>query len=182
MRRRRQRASPFRLSFDNGDSFERWFRIEFHHELELLVCLSNQRVVTMRPDDGDVEVRFVAFGIRTGRWSTDGEVLCLCVMRDNGNDGNPSLITLNSEFVILREVAIFNDSDATATGLGSASLDWQPDGTKLVLSIPTTNAKGQITTQTRWYDQDTLELNSLGREEDGSGKLVRHVSDVAGVA
>jgi len=159
-----------------------WFSLSFVSELNTLICLSrNGNIVSVDPRIGHCEsVGAFENGISDGQWSPDEEILALFTYNA---DGKSVLLTMNLEFEILNEMPIPQPHKATNENneriIPQAAMSWRPDATKIVInSIDEEDQQCRI----RIYDRDTLAMESIAREEDGSGKLVKNLLSHSGVA
>lgn len=138
-----------------------------------IVCLSSSgAIVTVTPIDGQIElVGEFEHGLEAGVWSPDREVLSLFTFVDNGEGGkNSVLLSMNAQLEVLAEVVVEENVVAPAEEEESAvSMVWRPDGTLCaVSSVDSSDNVRRI----RTYSREDLALHSVGRSEDGSGKVV----------
>ena len=164
---------------DNVDFVRSWFSITFVSELNALVCIShNGEIVNVDPENGEcVSVGSFANGISDGKWSPDEEILALYTYNDNGSS---VLITMNLEFEVLNEVPVPQPlQNENNEMIPPVQVSWRPDATKIAVSS-TDHDDAQC--KIRFFDRDTLEMEYIAREEDGSGKLVRNIMQKTGLA
>lgn len=123
-------------------------------------------------------------GLECGEWSPDGEILALITFADEeeqeeGCDGKiPILMTMNTQYEILSEIRLdpclsaehtaehesFNDPNAI-------SMCWRPDSSSLAVSTMDASVNNKPLRRVRTFST-TLQLISLSKEEDGSGRDV----------
>ena len=144
---------------------EDWFQVTFVDPQ--IVCLSRRgAIVSVQPETGDQElVGEFDHGILAGSWSPDAEVLALVTLTEN-EDGtkNGVLLTMSAEFEVLSEFTLEKFDESARITLG-----WRPDGTLVAVNaLETCDNIRRI----RTYERDSLILHSVGRSEDGSGKVV----------
>ena len=137
-----------------------------------IVCLSRcGAIVTVCPTTGQAEV-VGAFdnGLEAGQWSPDREVLLLVTFVENENGGkNSVLLSMNGQWEVLSEVTIDAHVPHREEEDAHVSVCWRPDATLCAVS---TLDVADRTRRIRTYKRETLELHSIGRSEDGSGKVV----------
>jgi len=186
------------------DQDKSWFNVTYVDEIDSLTCLSHSgHIVTVQTSTGEAEsVGTFDHGIECGSWSPDLDVLALFTFTTDDDDDEDDmeehkkqeekkrsvLMTMNAQFEILSEVTVedaipsFSSSDtttSTAKEEAQISLSWRPDGTSLCISTLDTTDK---TRRIRTYDRDDLNLLSVGKSEDGSGKTVPNLLSTSGVA
>lgn len=145
-------------------------------------------------------------GLECGGWSPDGEVLALITFASdeaededghesvaNGNKDPdvkiPILMTMNTQYEILSEVhldpclfALRSANDVNDSLHPNAiSLCWRPDSSSLAISTMDVNVTkdNKPLRRIRTYNRTTLQLLSLSKEEDGSGRDVPNLLSVA---
>ena len=132
-----------------------------------LVCLSREgAIVSVSIHDGLPSlVGEFENGLLAAAWSPDGEILALLTRLD---DSATVLLTLNSEWDVLAEVPCACQGE-------EVSLCWKPDGQRLAISaMDDDDSQRKI----RIYARATLQVEAIGRTEDGSGKLVPNLQHV----
>lgn len=152
-------------------------------------------------EDGSECIGIFENGLECGGWSPDGEVLALVTfVSDADEDGNailtfndteakvPILMTMNTQYEILSEVRMdpclfphHSNSNTYAGNLQSnnLSLCWRPDSSALAVSTMNANFSSTALRQIRTYHRTTLQLLSVSKEEDGSGRDVPNLLPVA---
>lgn len=144
-------------------------------------------------------------GLECGGWSPDGEVLALVTFaNDEGEEGNaivmepeeakvPILMTMNTQYEILAEVrldpCLFALRDIPAKEAiepHAISFCWRPDSSSLAVStmdVPEERSDDSKPSpkplrRIRTYNRTTLDLLSVSKEEDGSGRDVPNLLPV----
>ncbi|KAL9188474.1 hypothetical protein ACHAXT_006852 [Thalassiosira profunda] len=144
-------------------------------------------------------------GLEGGGWSPDGEVLALVTFAadededeecEEGNEVEtlgqesearvPILMTMNDQYDILSEVRLdpclapnhSNDTHGASVDPNAISLCWRPDSSSLALSTMDADVNGKPLRRIRTYHRATLQLVSLSKEEDGSGRDVPNLLPV----
>ena len=148
-----------------------WFDVTFV-DSEQVVCLSKGgAIVTVSPTTGVAEVvGEFDNGLEAGQWSPDREVLLLVTFVDNEEGGkNSVLLSMNAEWEVLAETTIEAHVPCNQGVDSRVSMCWRPDAT--LCAVSTLDAADQ-TRRIRTYKRESLALNSVGRSEDGSGKVV----------
>ena len=181
------------LSEASTEADDSFFQLIYNESLEALIALSHSgNIISVDPVTGTDELigSFEPFGILAGEWRSDGEILALVTFQveDNAtyeilddeekvenNSRIPVLMTMNTQFEILSEITLppLPDSLSPTEELAFA-VCWKGDGTLLALSmLDNSVTKNQETNRViRIYNAETLELSSVGRTEDGSGKII----------
>lgn len=154
---------------EDVSSTKDWFRVTFVEDLDGLVCLSHSgAIVTVTPHDGTPSlIGEFENGLLAGCWSPDYDILALFTQNTSDDDditSAPVLMTMNAQFEILAEVTL----DPFMEGEG-VEFGWRPSGVSLAVS--TVDAE-DVTRRIRVYSREALELEAIGRSEDGSGKVV----------
>lgn len=143
-----------------------WFRVYYASASESLLCLSRSgAVVAVELDNVEGElVGEFENGLFASAW--DGEVLLLVTSAEE-EDGvkRTVLLTMNSEWQVLAEV----DLEAPHDSSQPVFVAIRPSDSSLcaVSSVDQTDGIRKV----RIYKTTDLELQGLGRTEDGSGKL-----------
>jgi elongator complex protein 1 len=160
---------------DGSNHDDEWFDVTFV-DSDQVVCLSRGgAIVTVSPTSGVAEVvGEFDNGLEAGQWSPDREVLLLVTFVDNEEGGkNSVLLSMNAEWEVLAETTIESHVPYNSTTTGeqdsSVQMCWRPDAT--LCAVSTVDVVDQ-TRRIRTYKKETLDLNSVGRSEDGSGKVV----------
>ena len=155
---------------EDEDSGE-WFNVTVVDQ-EQIVCLSRGgAIVTVSPTTGVAEVvGEFENGLEAGQWSPDREVLLLVTFVDNEEGGKNSVIlSMNAEWDVLAETTIEPHIPGSRGDDSDVHVCWRPDAT--LCAVSTVDVVDQ-TRRIRTYKRESLELNSVGRSEDGSGKVV----------
>lgn len=138
-------------------------------------------------------------GLECGGWSPDGEVLALVTFASGADEaGNasisfngteakvPILMTMNTQYEILSEVrmdpCLFSLHSNDSVGHlppNNISLCWRPDSSSLAVSTMDANFSHTALRRIRTYHRTTLQILSLSKEEDGSGRDVPNLLPVA---
>ena len=151
-----------------------WFNVTFVDPD--IVCLSrNGAIVTIDPSTGEANLEGeFDNGLEAGVWSPDGEILLLVTKTDDEEDHEKKtcvLLSMNTQFDVLAEVQIdqFMSSDNNNNDDDDVAVTacWQTDGSQCAVSSVNDGVR-----YVRIYDRETLQLKSVGRSEDGSGKMV----------
>ncbi|GAX09682.1 elongator complex protein 1 [Fistulifera solaris] len=149
------------------------------------VCLSQSGAVVTFPFDlssssssGELVGEF-EYGICAAAW--DGELLVLITTtttttteddddNDDDNDRRTVLLTMNSEWHVLAEVELESPHDPSFP----VFLAIQPSSNNnaTLCAVSSVDRGGDTTRKIRFYQTSDLAFQSLGRTEDGSGKLV----------
>ncbi|KAL3788425.1 hypothetical protein ACHAWO_007380 [Cyclotella atomus] len=130
-------------------------------------------------------------GLQTGCWSGDGEVLALVTFASEDEQGNelnlaeeehrvPILMTMNTQYEILAEVRL--DKCCHGEDVNAITLCWRPDSSSLAVSTIdayVNDDEAKPLRRIRTFSRTTLELLSLSKEEDGSGRDVTNLQPVA---
>jgi elongator complex protein 1 len=155
-------APSWRQKIEEGD---KWFSII--HVDPHIVCLSKDGdIVSIHLDNFEQEVvgKFDN-GILAAKWSPDCEVLALVTLSNIEDKGKCAvLMTMSADFEVLGEVTLENFDENSPV-----SISWRPDATHIALNTLETIDN---TRRIRTYDRESLCLQSVGRSEDGSGKVV----------
>ncbi|KAL7542565.1 hypothetical protein ACHAXR_012383 [Thalassiosira sp. AJA248-18] len=141
-------------------------------------------------------------GLECGGWSPDGEVLALVTFAsDEDEDGDndevvspkdpeakiPILMTMNTQYEILSEVRLdsslfpvrsVEEADDGSLHPNSISLCWRPDSSSLAVSTMDADVNNKPLRRIRTYHRTTLQILSLSKEEDGSGRDVPNLLPV----
>ncbi len=135
-------------------------------------------------------------GLECGGWSPDGEVLALVTFAsDADEEGNsilvfkdteakvPILMTMNTQYEILSEVrmdpCLFSAHECYGyLQPNDISLCWRPDSSSLAVSTMDANFTNTPIRRIRTYHRSTLQILSLSKEEDGSGRDVPNLFSV----
>lgn len=152
---------------DSGE----WFNVTAVDQ-EQIVCLSRGgAIVTVSPSTGVAEVvGEFENGLEAGQWSPDREVLLLVTFVDNEEGGKNSVIlSMNAEWDVLAETTIEPHIPNSQGDDSHVHVCWRPDAS--LCAVSTVDVVDQ-TRRIRTYKRESLELNSVGRSEDGSGKVV----------
>jgi len=123
-------------------------------------------------------------GLSCGGWSIDGEVLALVTfasdeedeeINENKDDGVkvPILMTMNTQYEVLSEVRL----EPTLVS-DAITFCWRPDSSSLAISTMDANVNDKPLRRIRTYHRTTLQLLSLSKEEDGSGRDVPNLLPV----
>ena len=147
-----------------------WFDVSFVDPN--IVCLSRcGAIVTVCPDNGVSEVvGEFDHGLEAAQWSPDREVLLLVTFVDNEEGGrNSVLLSMNGQWEVLAEITFEPHVPYRQGEESHVSVCWRPDAT--LCAVSTLDAADQIR-RIRTFKRETLELHSVGRSEDGSGKVV----------
>jgi len=146
-------------------------------------------------EDGSECIGSFENGLECGKWSPDGEVLALVTFScDDEDDGNkisnhtdlalkvPILMTMNTQYEILSEVRLDSclfpvDSDNTGRFLhpNAILLCWRPDSSSLAVSTMDAVDNNKVLRRIRTYHRTTLQIISLSKEEDGSGRDIPYL-------
>lgn len=133
-------------------------------------------------------------GLQCGAWSPDSEVLALVTFASDDDEDVvksqeegaqvPILMTMNTQYDILAEVhlepSLVPDHHADETLHEFAlCLCWRPDSSTLAVSSMDSNVNGKPLRRIRTYNRTTLQILSLSKEEDGSGRDVPNLQPVA---
>ena len=148
-------------------------------------------------EDGSECIGIFENGLVCGGWSPDGEVLALVTFAsDADEEGNaiitfneteakvPILMTMNTQYEILSEVRMdpclfsLHDIDGKLQP-NDISLCWRPDSSSLAVSTMDANFRNTALRRIRTYHRSTLQILSLSKEEDGSGRDVPNLLPVA---
>jgi elongator complex protein 1 len=147
-----------------------WFDVTFCDPE--IVCLSRcGAIVTVCPANGVSEVvGEFDHGLEAAQWSPDREVLLLVTFVENEEGGkNSVLLSMNGQWEVLAEATIEPHVSCRQGEESRVSLCWRPDST--LCAVSALDAADQ-TRRIRTFKRETLELHSVGRSEDGSGKVV----------
>ncbi|KAL3765880.1 hypothetical protein ACHAW5_002113 [Stephanodiscus triporus] len=137
-------------------------------------------------------------GLESGGWSPDGEVLALVTFAsDEDEDGNkienvknpeskvPILMTMNTEYEVLAEtrldpclVPLHSNSIDCSPHSNSISICWRPNSSSLAVSTVDANVNNKALRRIRTYNRTTLQMLSVSKEEDGSGRDVPNLLPV----
>jgi elongator complex protein 1 len=130
-------------------------------------------------------------GLECGGWSPDGEILALVTFADEdeqeeGSDAKiPILMTMNTQYEILSEVRLDPCLSAEYTAEEKDHFDpnaisfcWRPDSSSLAVSTMDANVNNKPLRRVRTFST-TLQLISLSKEEDGSGRDVPNLLSVS---
>lgn len=141
-------------------------------------------------------------GLECGGWSPDGEVLVLVTfVSDMDEDGNtiddavnepkikvPILMTMNTQYEVLAEVHLDPclvpehssdiDDDDGSPHSNAIYICWRPDSSSIAVSTVDANVNNTALRRIRTYNRDTLQLLSVSKEEDGSGRDVPNLLPV----
>ena len=127
-------------------------------------------------------------GLQCGGWSPDGEILALVTYADEeeqeeGSDAKiPILMTMNTQYEILSEIHLDPCISAEAINCASnhpnaISICWRPDSSSLAVSTMDANVNNKPLRRIRTFSA-TLQLISLSKEEDGSGRDVPNLLSI----
>jgi elongator complex protein 1 len=157
---------------------------------DVYVCLNRKgAIVCVRPSSsssiGELVGEFEN-GIHAAQWSPNKEILVLIttVVDDDKSTTTTVLLTMNSSFDVLNEAPI----ETSAAASGGISIAWNASSTMIAVSSLVVIKGGggdngdeigpeSAARQIRWYKADTLQLQGVGRTEDGSGKLAPNLQD-----
>ena len=130
-------------------------------------------------------------GLECGGWSPDGEILALVTFADEeeqeeGSDAKiPILMTMNTQYEILSEIHLepcvagertVEENDSTHPN--AISMCWRPDSSSLAVSTMDSCVNNKPLRRVRTFST-TLQLISLSKEEDGSGRDVPNLLSIA---
>ena len=154
---------------ESGSKPDDWFRVYYCDASESLLCLSRGgAVVAVQFDkpEGELVGEFEN-GIYSSAW--DGELLLLVTSADDEEEDGVKrtvLLTMNSEWQVMAEV----DLEASHDPAHPVYVAIRPSDSLLcaVSSVDHNDGVRKV----RMYKTADLELQGLGRTEDGSGKLV----------
>ncbi|KAL3822896.1 hypothetical protein ACHAXA_010679 [Cyclostephanos tholiformis] len=137
-------------------------------------------------------------GLESGGWSPDGEILALVTFAsDEDEDGNkignanypdakiPILMTMNTQYETLAEIRLdpclipLHSSDIYGyPHSNSISICWRPDSSTVAVSTVDTDVNNKAIRRIRTYNRTTLQILSVSKEEDGSGRDVPNLLPV----
>ncbi|KAL7546751.1 hypothetical protein ACHAWF_010084 [Thalassiosira exigua] len=138
-------------------------------------------------------------GLECGGWSPDGEVLALLTFASDDDDNDvlsnyegpdakvPILMTMNTQYEILSEVRLdpclvpLHSNGADSIHPNAISICWRPDSSSLAVSTMDANVNNKPLRRIKTYNRTTLNILSLSKEEDGSGRDVPNLLPVAPV-
>jgi len=152
-----------------------WFNLTYIDSASRLVCLNRNGAIVVVHTNYETEERAELVGefengIVAAAWSSDREVLLLVTSAEDDDDPSKQksvLLTMSSQFDVLAEQEIEKLADAT-----DVAVCWT--GSSQYLAVSSVDAADHLR-KIRIYKGDTLELHSLGRTEDGSGKLAPNI-------
>ena len=197
-----QEVSPSELDDDDGMVMDLNAQAGLH-----ITCLSHAGHVVSVPTDittsiamkGDASceegsecIGSFENGLECGGWSPDGEILALVTFADEeeqeeGSDAKiPILMTMNTQYEILSEVRLDPCLSAVRTADQESSIDhtnaismcWRPDSSSLAVSTLDASVNNKPLRRVRTFST-TLQLISLSKEEDGSGRDVPNLLSMA---
>jgi len=189
-----QEVSPNELDDDDGMGMDLNAQAGLH-----ITCLSHAgHVVSVSTDattsiamkggasyeEGSECIGSFENGLECGEWSPDGEILALVTFADEeeqeeGSDGKiPILMTMNTQHEILSEIRLDPCLSAEHTAdqesfihPNAISMCWRPDSSSLAVSTMDASVNDKPLRRVRTFST-TLQLISLSKEEDGSGRDV----------
>lgn len=133
-------------------------------------------------------------GLQCGAWSPDREVLALVTFASDDDEDVvqsreegaqvPILMTMNTQYDILAEVhlepSLVPVHVEETPHEYALCLCWRPDSSTLAVSSMDSNVNGRgPLRRIRTYNRTTLQILSLSKEEDGSGRDVPNLQPVA---
>lgn len=144
-----------------------------------IVCISrNGAMVTVNPTTADAELIGVFdFGLEAASWSPDGEILLMVTSTADEEDEtktNSVLMTMNSQFEVLAEIAIPGYVASSEKANSGISVAWRPDGT--LCAVSAVDASDSVR-KVRLYKRENLDAHAIGRSEDASGTIVKNLQD-----
>lgn len=161
-----------------------------------IVSVSIDQTTTISSQNGVVEegsecIGSFENGLQCGGWSPDGEVLALVTYASEDEEGNeisvqdeefrvPILITMNTQYEILSEIRL--EHCLHLDPANAISFCWRPDSSSLAVSTMDANVtntgealESKPIRRIRTFNRTTLQLLSLSKEEDGSGRDVPNI-------
>lgn len=180
---------------DDDDDDLSWFHLYYDENSDMLVALSHSgNIVSIDPfnNSNDCRGELIGnfdFGISCADWSADGELLALVTysMVDKENADVemktdeetrveqikvPTLMTMNTQFEILAEVNLPPISIAEDEAMVDVCWNRKFDNALIAVSCHDIDDNMR---KVRIFKGDTLELMSISRTEDGSGKLISNI-------
>jgi len=196
-----QEVSPDELDVDDGMGMDLNAQAGLH-----ITCLSKAgHVVSVSTDattsiamkggasceEGSECIGSFENGLECGGWSPDGEILALVTFADEeeqeeGSDAKiPILMTMNTQYEILSEIRLDPCVAAERTAEKEAfthpnaiSMCWRPDSSSLAVSTMDAIVNNKPLRRVRTFST-TLQLISLSKEEDGSGRDVPNLLSIS---
>ena len=177
---------------NNQEKDVSWFRLSYEENSDKLVALSHSgAIVSIDPYNTEVSELIGQFdhGISCADWSADGELLALVTFSfveimvndadEVAEDGKshdlikvPTLMTMNNQFEILAEEHLSPISEKDDQDM--IHICWNQKYDNALVAVSSHDVEDNCR-KIRIFKGDTLELNSMSRTEDGSGKLISNL-------